>query len=483
MKIIAYGLLLLSAALLSESFSIAKRSVKDDLLNEINQLKELADQTVQKLKTEGNEQLSEVIELAEKQLDGLVAQIQAVDESSDLGKLELTALEALVRLAVDALKKEIDNANGSYYDDTDKDELKKSIDKLKEEAKKEIEKLKAEGKVALAVGIEDIEKKLEDFETQIEKLDPQTVVGKALLSALEGLVKKVEEDLEAEIKKLSGSYYDGDLKDELLLEADKLKKLAEEEIEKLKNEGKAELAKGIEAVEKVVLDLESQLQALNPSTEVGKALLSALEGLLKKAEDKLEEELKKISGSYYDDVKDDLKKEIEAIKEAANKEIEKLKSEGKAALAIGLQTIEKKVEDLEAQVEQLNPDTEVGKLLLSTLEGLVKKAEEKLKEEIAKLSGSFYDDTDDVKKALADEVEKLKKEAEEEIEKLKKEGKGELAKGLEAVEKRVVDIETQLEKLNPTTEIGKALLSTLENLLKKATEDLEAEIKKLSGSF
>ncbi|MEH2090050.1 hypothetical protein [Nostoc sp.] len=46
-----------------------------------------------------------------------------------------------------------------------------------------------------------------------------------------------------------------------------------------------------------LVDLESQLEKLNPQTEVGKALLRGLETLVKGAEAKLEEEIKNLAGT------------------------------------------------------------------------------------------------------------------------------------------------------------------------------------------
>ena len=284
--------------------------------------------------------------------------------------------------------------------------------------------------------------------------------------------------MEVEIKKLSGTYYDEDLKNTLLIEAEKLKKLAQEEIEKLKKEGKAKLAEGLEAAEKRILDIDAQLRALNPKTEVGKAVLSVLEGLLKKAETALEAEIKKLSGSYYD-IKDDLKTQVDNLKKQAQEAIAKLLAQGKGALATEIKSLETHLVDLEAQLEKLNPTTEVGKALLKGLETLVKAAEGKLEEEIKKLSGSFYDIKDDLKT----QVDNLKKQAQEAIAKLLAQGKGALATEIKSLETHLVDLEAQLEKLNPTTEVGKALLKGLETLVKAAEGKLEEEIKKLSGSF
>jgi division protein CdvB (Snf7/Vps24/ESCRT-III family) len=84
----------------------------------------------------------------------------------------------------------------------------------------------------------------------------------------------------------------------------------------------------------MIVDLDTQLHALNPQTEVGKGLLGILEIGLKKAETALEAEIKKLSGSFYAD--DD--------------ELEKLKAkleEEKKNMGAG----SKIVDDIEAKIE------------------------------------------------------------------------------------------------------------------------------------
>ena len=92
--------------------------------------------------------------------------------------------------------------------------------------------------------------------------------------------------MEEEIKKLTGSFYDDDLKNTLLIEGEKLKKAAQEAIEKLKKEGKAKLAEGLEAVEKRVLDIDAQVRALNPTTEIGKGCFGSFGRFVEEGRDR-----------------------------------------------------------------------------------------------------------------------------------------------------------------------------------------------------
>jgi hypothetical protein len=326
---------------------------------------------------------------------------------------------------------------------------------------------------------------------------------------------------------LSISVVKRDAKDDLLVQTEKLRKLAADEIEKLKAAGKHELAAGIEKLDKIVIDLETQLQGLNPQTAIGKGLLAVVEAGLKRVETAMEAEIKKLSGSFYaddelakllaqleeakkslsgsdtiealkkkieeemkkamggfyyaDDVKEQLIIQSEKLRKLAADEIEKLKAAGKHELAFGLEKLDKVVMDLETQLHALNPQTEIGKGLLAVLEAGLKKAETAMEAEIKKLSGSFF--ADEKKDDLLAQTDKLKKLAADEIAKLKAEGKMVLAAGIEKLDKTLVDIETQLKGLNPQTEVGKGLLAVVEAGLKKVETALEAEIKKLSGGF
>jgi exonuclease VII large subunit len=288
----------------------------------------------------------------------------------------------------------------------------------------------------LAAELEKADKTIIDLETQLKNLNPTTDVGKGLLLVVEAGLKKVETAVEAEIKKLSGSFYEGD--DELA---------------------------------KILAKLEEEKKNLSGSDE--------LEALKKK----IEEEMKKaMGGSYYaDEAVEKLMIESERLRKLATDEIAKLKAEGKHALAAELEIADKTLIDLETQLKNLNPTTEVGKGLLLVVEAGLKKVETKIEDEIKKLSGSFF--ADDKKDVLLAESEKLKKVVADEIAKLEGEGKHVLAAELEKADKTIIDLETQLKNLNPTTDVGKGLLLVVEAGLKKVETAVEAEIKKLSGSF
>ncbi|MEH2281712.1 MAG: hypothetical protein V7K90_10370 [Nostoc sp.] len=67
-------------------------------------------------------------------------------------------------------------------------------------------------------------------------------------------------------------------------EIDYLKELSDDELVAIVGGAKTVLADGIKKLEAHLVDLEAQLEKLNPQTEVGKGLLKSLETLVKAAE-------------------------------------------------------------------------------------------------------------------------------------------------------------------------------------------------------
>lgn len=136
-----------------------------------------------------------------------------------------------------------------------KDDLKSDVNKLKSLASSEIAKLKSKGKVVLAHEIEVIEKEISKAEEALEKLHPQTDLGKVGLNALETIIKTLSKKLHSKVSLQKGVFYDR-TKEQLVAEAKKMKQKAEEAIKKLKQEGKVEKAHAIEIIEKDIIVVE-----------------------------------------------------------------------------------------------------------------------------------------------------------------------------------------------------------------------------------
>jgi len=191
-------------------------------------------------------------------------------------------------------------------------------------------------------------------------------------------------------KKLSGGLVKRDTKDDLLKNAETLKDLVTKELDKLKAEGKVLLGTGLQEAEKVLLDLENQLKNLNPTTDLGKVALSAVETVLKDLETKVEAEVKKLSGSRVKrDTKDDLLKTITDLLTKASAAVETLQKTGKTALVDGLDKSIKFLKDVETQLMTLKPTTDLGKALLEGLDQLVKQGEAALEADLKKAQSGF----------------------------------------------------------------------------------------------
>ncbi|CAG2176920.1 unnamed protein product, partial [Oppiella nova] len=84
---------------------------------------------------------------------------------------------------------------------------------------------------------------------------------------------------------------------------------------------------------------------------------------------------------------------------------------------------------------------------------------------------------DPIKDALLKEVSELLDETIKAIDTLKKSGKDELRKGLTKAIEITKNMDTQLKKLNPTTDLGKVLYKGIDTLVVEAEAWLESELK------
>jgi cell division protein FtsB len=371
------------------------------------------------------------------------------------------------------------------YDATT-DELKNQVDNLKKQAQDAIQKLMAQGKIALAGGIKNLETHLIDLESQLEKLNPQTEVGKALLKSLEALVKGAETKLEEEIKKLSGGFYADDMvRAALMKDVGDLYDQVKAGIEELAKTGKTELINGLDKAIKFIEVLKAKVMTLEPTTDLGKAVLNLVEQLAVKGEDILKTDLKKAQGPMFyaaDPDKEALLALAGKIYDEGKAGYEKLAKEDKKVVINALTKTVALIKEAETDLMSLHPTTTIGKTILTGVEKLVKQIETVLDMDLKALEKGpqTYDATTD---ELKNQIDNLKKQAQDAIQKLMAQGKTALAGGIKALETHLIDLESQLEKLNPQTEVGKALLKSLEALVKGAETKLEEEIKKLSGGF
>jgi uncharacterized membrane protein YeiB len=367
-----------------------------------------------------------------------------------------------------------------------REELLRRAEDLEIRAKAEVEKLRDAGKTLEVAQLEREERVIATLATELRNAHAGGVLGEARLRALETSLTLAESRLEAELRRLEGStggVTKRDVKADLLLKTAELLTKSNGVITLLESQGKPLLAAGVKTVEKFVMDIEKHLEALHPTSELGKMALTALEGLLKTAETKLEDELKKLGGAVQTkrDLQGELLTKAAELLTKSNGVIALLESQGKPLLAAGIKTVEKFIIDIENHLKNLHPSSEIGKLALTSLEGLLKTAEDKLEAELKKIGSAVV--KRDVKADLLTKTAELLTKSNGIISLLESQGKPLLAAGVKTIEKFVIDIEQHLQALHPTSELGKMALSALEGLLKTAENKLEDELKKISGAF
>jgi len=175
-----------------------------------------------------------------------------------------------------------------------------------------------------------------------------------------------------------------------------------------------------------------------------------------------------------------LGEDAEKLRKEAQGLIEKLKAEGKHVFAEEISVLEKEVELLEKKLKEINPTTELGKIAQDAAKKVLAALETKLKAEIKKLEGHFFDTKQDLKNDAA----KLRAEVKKEAEKLKKEGKHVLAEEITVLEKEVEVLEKKIATYNPKTEVGKVALDAAKSILKSLETKLKAKIASLEkGGF
>jgi 23S rRNA maturation-related 3'-5' exoribonuclease YhaM len=334
------------------------------------------------LLSQGKSVLAHELKTLDDALIALEKRVENQHPTSELGKIALEAEEIVLQGLEHKLQDFITKNTGSFYADT-KDQLIADASKLKTLAGGEIAKLLAGGKTVLAKELQVLDDAVVALEKRVEAQHPETEVGKIALQAEETVLKGLEGKLQDFIKKAGGAFYE-DTKDTLIADASKLKTLAGSEIAKLLAGGKTVLAKELQVLDDAVVALEKRVEAQHPTTDIGKIALEAEETVLKGLEGKLQEFIKKNSGSFYEDTKDTLIADASKLKNIAGSEIAKLLAGGKTVLAKELQVLDDALIALEKRVESQHPTTEIGKIALEAEETVLKGLEGKLEEFIKK---------------------------------------------------------------------------------------------------
>lgn len=173
------------------------------LLNSTEKLLAVAEHAETELNARNLTDLVELIKVDAQEI--VVVRDQYKNERSilvfDYLQEKLVDLEQRLRQKLNSIEKQLNPHNERARRDAPNDILENST-KLLNAAREAIEKLKSEGKHELALGLESIEKVLIDIQSQMSNIHPHSILGKIALEGLENLLKKAENDLEAELKRL-----------------------------------------------------------------------------------------------------------------------------------------------------------------------------------------------------------------------------------------------------------------------------------------
>jgi len=280
---------------------LVKRDARSDaLLKRAEDLETRAKAAVQKLKDAGKNVV--LLEAEERRVVTLAEEVRTAHTGVGvLGEVRLRMLEASLVAAesrLDAELKRVEADSGLVKRDAKADLLLKAAELLNKSGPL-IKLLESQGKPLLVAAVKEIEHIVIEAETKLKNLNPTSELGKAAQAAAEEVLKVAENKLEAEIKKLSSALVKRDLKTDLMTKAAELLGKSGGIIALLESQGKPLLAEGVRAVENLVKSLETKLETMHPSSEIGKLALAGAEELLKLAETKLEEEIKKLGAALF----------------------------------------------------------------------------------------------------------------------------------------------------------------------------------------
>ncbi|CAG2166717.1 unnamed protein product [Oppiella nova] len=273
----------------------------------------------------------------------------------------------------------------------------KTAEMLIERAGQLVDELKAKGRATEAKALALLEDAAIDALQKVKDYHPITELDKLVQKGLVDTLKFAEDKLDKFIQDLEKPPVLNGMatlsKEELLLKLAELLLNSKTVQDFLKKEGKPLLAKGLEALDVVLHDLDTKVHNANPKTEVGKLALKGLEELIAKAEKDLEAEIKKIEDEIHKvppmantgDIADILKTG-EMLIERAKQLVAELEAKGRGLEAKGLALLEDAAIDALQKVKEYEPKTAIGKIIQEHLVNDLKWAENKLDALIQKLS-------------------------------------------------------------------------------------------------
>ncbi|XP_054156358.1 uncharacterized protein LOC128954783 [Oppia nitens] len=395
MKFLVFGVLLLTVTYVCESASIGSRSLDDDvkkqILTQVSNLLDQARNAIDTLKKSGKSELRHGLEKAIELAKSINDKLKALNPTTEVGKSIFKGVSVIASEAVVWLESELKKVPPmDDINDDIKDLVLKQVSDSIDQTRKAIDDLKKSGKPELINGLKKTIAFVQDIEKQLQDLKPTTNIGKALLEGIQKLATIGENALQNELKNIppfESRSLDDDVKKQILAQVSNLLDQARTAIDTLKKSGKSELKHGLEKAIELAKSINDKLKALNPTTEVGKSIFKGVSVIAQEAVVWLESELKKVPpmNDINDDIKDLVLKQVSDSIDQTRKAIDDLKKSGKPELINGLKKTIAFVQDIEKQLQDLKPTTNIGKALLEGIQKLATIGENALQNELKKI--------------------------------------------------------------------------------------------------
>jgi len=263
--------------------SLRKRDVRDDLIKRAEQLEKTANEEVKLLRSENRTNALELIEREERLIQQLVQELKNTSQQSEITRLEERLTERENRLAEDLRRL------GRPINPTElRDILVKRAEELTARANQEIKVLQSEGRTSAVQGLQREEKQIAELVAELKNATQQSEIRN-----LEQRLGLAEFRLGEELRQLGRPFVNPE-RDALIRRAEEIAVRATVEIRKLREEGRALVAEGLEREERYLIELDVELRTATTPEQIKR-----LEGRLNEAEQRIQQELRQLGRSTY----------------------------------------------------------------------------------------------------------------------------------------------------------------------------------------
>lgn len=271
-----------------------------------------------KLKAANQPDIANTLELEQKLITELVAQLKKTTTSDESKPLKSVLKDSLDQ--VDAQLKRVEQVLAT---DPEKDALAKRADELNTKAQATVTKLRADGRAPEASALEAQNKLANELAAEVKRTTPASTDLPRLKTDLKAALDK----LEADIKEAEKPVTNEELKQQLIKTADDLAKKAADAIAKLKADGRPDDTATLDKQSQALKTLSDDLKKTTTAAE-----LKPLEQKLADQEKAVNAELERVAKPVVNKQQvADLTKRIESVALKAKDGVKRLQDSGSTA--------------------------------------------------------------------------------------------------------------------------------------------------------